>query len=142
MPSETPDLNSLSTARPCEKRPQSGDNVSGITGHPEIGPVEVTVGPRRSPLRVQIQPEIGNDVAGIGIRGIKRHGNDFDPIWQHDDGPVHVQVEPLVIVFFGIAFCGFNLDVPVNFALRTHDDGPGINHALRSASPARPTRSR
>jgi hypothetical protein len=41
---------------------------------------------------------------------------------------VHVQVKPLVIVFRGRASCGFSVHVPVDFALRTHDYGPGISH--------------
>ncbi len=43
---------------------------------------------------------------------------------------MHVQVKPLVIVFRSGASCGFIVHVPVDFALRTHDYGPGINHAV------------
>jgi hypothetical protein len=71
MSSETPDLDPFSTARALQKRLQGRDHCGGITGPIEIGPVEVSVGPRRSPLRIEIEPKIGNEVAGIRIWDIE-----------------------------------------------------------------------
>jgi hypothetical protein len=71
MASETTQLNPVSTASAFQQRSQGGHHWRSITGHAEIGPVEVLVGPRRIPLRVEIQTEIGSLVAGIGIPGVK-----------------------------------------------------------------------
>ena len=43
---------------------------------------------------------------------------------------MQVQVKLLVIVVRVSAFCGFIVHVPVDLALRTHDYGPGVNHAF------------
>jgi hypothetical protein len=42
-----------------------------FTGYAEIGPVDMIVRPRRIPLRVEIQTEIGIPVAGVGIPGVE-----------------------------------------------------------------------
>ncbi len=92
------------------------------------------VGPRRIPLRVEIQTEIGSRVAGIGIAGVKRNGGNLGPIRQHDDGSVQMQVKPLMIVVGVRALCRFIVRVPVDLALRTHDDGSDVSHAFILAS--------
>ena len=43
-----------------QQHAQGGHHWSSITGHAEIGPVEVIMGPRRIPLRVEIQTEIAH----------------------------------------------------------------------------------
>jgi hypothetical protein len=134
MASETTQLNSVSTASAFEQRSQGGHHWSRTTGHAEIGPVEVIVGPRRIPPRVEIQTEIGRLVAGIGIPGVKRNGGDLGPIGQHDDGSVQVQVKPLMIVVRDSALCWFIVHVPVDLALRTHDDGSDVSHTFILAS--------
>ena len=144
VPSETTQLNPFSTPGAFSQRSQGGHHWSRITGHAEIGPVEVMVGPRRIPVRVEIQPEVGNLVAGIGIPGVKRNGGDLGPIGQHHDGSVQVQIKSLMIVAWGSALWRIIAHVPVDLALRTHDYGSDVSHALILASadalgPARAT---
>ena len=88
MASKATQLHSVSAAGAFQQRPKGGHHGRRVTGHAEIGPVEVIVGPRRIPLRVEIETEIGNLVAGVGISGIKRNGGDLGPIGQHHDGSV------------------------------------------------------
>jgi hypothetical protein len=85
-------------------------------------------------VRVEIQPEVGNLVAGIGIPGVKRNGGDLGPIGQHHDGSVQVQIKSLMIVVWGSALWRFIAHVPVDLALRTHDYGSDVSHALILAS--------
>jgi hypothetical protein len=132
--SETTQLNSVSTASAFQQRSQGGHRFSRITGHAEIGPVEVIVGPRRIPPRVEIQSEIGSRVAGIGMAGVKRNGGDLGTIWQHDDGSVQMQVKPLMIVVGDRALFRFIVHVPVDLALRTHHDGSDVSHTFILAS--------
>ncbi len=132
MPAKAAHLNPFSTASVFQQRPEGRDHGSGITGHTEIGPFEVIVGPGRTPLRVEIQTEIGSLLAGIGVSGIKGHGDDLGPVRQYDDGSMLVQGDLLVVVVRVSAFCGFIVHVPVDLALRTHDYGPGVNHAFHS----------
>ena len=92
------------------------------------------MGPRRIPHWVEIQTEIGSLGPGIGIPGVKRNGGDLGPIGQHDGGSVHVQVKPLMTVVRESALCRFVVRVPVEFALRTHDDGSDVGHPFIVAS--------
>jgi hypothetical protein len=121
MAAEAAHLNPFSTASAFQQRPKGGDHGSGITGHTEIGSFEVIVGPRRIPLRVEVETEIGSLLAGIGISGIKGHGDDLGPVRQYDHGSMQVHVKLLVIVVRVSALCGFIVHVPVDLALRTHD---------------------
>ena len=73
-----------------QQRSQGGHHGSNIAGHAEIGPVEVIVGPRRFPLRVEIQTEIRSPVVGVGIPDVKRNGSDFGPVRQHNNGSMEV----------------------------------------------------
>jgi hypothetical protein len=82
----------------------------------------VIVGPRRIPLWVEIQTEIGSLVTGIRIPGVKRNGGDVGAIGQHEGRSVDVQVKPLMVVVRDSALCRFVVLIPVEFALRTHDD--------------------
>ena len=134
MASETTQLHSVSTATALQQRSQGRHHWNRFTRHAEIGPVEVIVGPRRIPLWVEIQTEVGSLVAGIGIPGVKRNGVDLGPIGQHNGGSVHVQVKPLMVVVRESALCRFVVRVPVEFALRTHDDGSDVGHVLIVAS--------
>ena len=142
MASETAQLNSLSSASAFQQRSQGGHHWSSIAGHAEIGPVEVIVGPRRIPLRVQIQTEIGSMVAGVGIPGVKRNGGDLGPVRQHDDGSMQVQVKPLMIVVRDSALCRFIVHVPVDLALRAHHDGSDVSHAFIVVAKCRAPRPR
>ena len=90
MASETTQLNSLPGASAFQQRSQGGHHGSNIAGHAEIGPVEVIVGPRRFPLRVEIQTEIRSPVVGVGIPDVKRNGSDFGPVRQHNNGSMEV----------------------------------------------------
>jgi hypothetical protein len=132
MAAKTAHLNPFFTASAFEQRPEGGGQLSGITGHAEIGPFEVIVGPGRIPLRIEIETEVGSLLAGVGTSGIKGHGHDLDPVRQYDEGSVLVHGNLLVVVVGVSAFCGFIVHVPMNLALRTHDYGPGVNHALHS----------
>lgn len=85
-------------------------------------------------MRVEIQPEVGNLVAGIGIPGVKRNGGDLGPIGQHHDGSVQVQIESLMIVVWGSALWRFIAHGPVDLALCTHDYGSDVTHAFILAS--------
>ena len=134
MASETTQLNSVSTTSRAPAAISGRHHWNRNTRYAEIGPVEVTVGPRRIPLWVEIQTEIGSLVAGIGIPGVKRNGSDLGPIGQHNGGSVHVQVKPLMVVVRDNALCRLVVRVPVEFALRTHDDGSDVGHALIVAS--------
>ena len=86
--------------------------------------------PRRIPLGVKIQTKVGRLVAGIGVPVVKRNGSDLVSVWQHHDGPVQVQIKPLMIVVGEGALCRFIVHVPVNLALRTHDYGSEISHGF------------
>ena len=134
MAPEATQLNSASTTGTLQQRSQGGPHWNRITGHAEIGPVEVIVRPRRIPLWVEIQSEIGSLVAGIGIPGVKRNRGDLGPIGEHDGGSVHVQLKPLMIVVRESALCRFVVRVPVEFALRTHHYGSGVGHPFIVAS--------
>ncbi len=132
--SETTQLNLLSTASAFEQRSQGGNYWSGITGHAEIGPIEVIVGPRWIPLRVEIQTEVGILITGIGIPGVKRNGGDLGSMRQHDDVSVQVHVKSPMIVARGGAFRRFFVHVPVDLALCAHDYRSSLNHASILAS--------
>jgi hypothetical protein len=134
MAPEATQLNSDSTTSTLQQRSQGGPHRNRITGHAEIGPVEVVVGPRRIPQWVEIQTEIWSLGPGIGMPGVKRNGGDLGPIGQHDGGSVHVQVKPLMIVVRESALCRFVVRVPVELALRTHDDGSDVGHPFIVAS--------
>ena len=134
MASETTQLNSVSTTSALQQRSQGRHHLNRITRYAEIGPVEVTVRPRRIPLWVEIQTEIGSLVAGIRIPGVKRNGSDLGPIGQHNGGSMHVQVKPLMVVVRDSALCRLVVRVPAEFALRTHDDGSDVGHAFIVAS--------
>ena len=86
MASKATQLNSVAAPSAFQQRPQGGHHGRRVTGHAEIGPVEVIVGPRRIPLRVEIETKLGNLVAGVGISGVKRNRGDLGLIRQHDDG--------------------------------------------------------
>ena len=130
MASETTQLNSVSTTSALQQGSKGGHHWNRITGHTEIGPVEVIVRPRRIPLWVEIQSEIGSLVAGIRIPGVKRNRCDLGSIGQHNSGSVHVQVKPLMIVARDIALCRSVVRVPVELTLRTHDNGSDVGHAF------------
>ena len=134
MASEATQLNSDSTTSTLQQRSQGGPHRKRITGHAEIGPVEVIVGPRRIPQWVEIQTEIWSLSPGIGIAGVKRNRGDLGPIRQHNGGSVHVQVKPLMIVVRESALCRFVVLVPVELALRTHHDGSDVGHPFIVAS--------
>ena len=138
MTSETSQLDSLSSAGAFEQGSQGGHHESSISRHAEIGPDEVIVGPRRIPLWVEVQTEIGSLVAGVGILGVKGKSGDLRPIRQHDAGSVQVQIEPLMVVVRDCALCRFIVHVPMDLALRTHDDGSDVSHAFIFASETRP----
>ena len=138
MASETTQLNSLSIASAFQQRAQGGHHWSSITGHAEIGPVEVIVGPRRIPLGIQIQTEIRSLVAGVGIPDVKRNGRDLGPIRQHDEVAVQVHVKPLMIMVSGSALCRFIVRVPVDLALHAHHDRSDVSHAFIVASAGSP----
>ena len=53
---------------------------------------------------------------------------------------MQVQVKLLVIVVRVSALCGFIVHVSVDLALRTHDYGPGVNHAFILANRRVPER--
>ena len=135
MATQTSQLNLLSTASTFEKRSQGGNQWSGITGYAEIGPIQVVVRPRRIPLRVEIQTEMGGLIAGIGISGVKRNCGDLGSIRQNDDVLVQVQFKSLMIMAMGVAFRRFIVRVPVDFALCAHDNRSGVDHAFILASP-------
>ena len=113
-----------------QQRSQGSDDWGGIIGHSEVGPVDVIVGPRRIPLRVEIQTKVGSLVAGIGIPCVKRNGGDPGPVGEHHDGSVEVQIESLMIVVRDSALWRFIVHVPVDLALRAHDYGSDVRHAF------------
>ncbi len=130
MASKATQLNSVAAPSAFQQRPQGGPQGRRVTGHAEIGPVEVIVGPRRIPLRVEIETKLGNLVVGVGISGVKRNRGDLGLIRQHDDGSVQVQLKPLMIVVRDYALCRYIVHVPVDLTLRANDYGSDVRHAL------------
>lgn len=133
MTSQAADLDPLARTRPVEHRSESGEDRRRALRNPEIRPVEVVVGPWRLPPVIQIEPEVGVTVTGVGIVGVERHGRDGCAVGKDDDGTVSMQSHLLM----GVRFHELKI-----LASTTEDNAERVSYGVGEDSEARLPRGR
>jgi hypothetical protein len=105
-PSVTTDaaeLDAFAGPSPLEHRDKHIPGSIWLSRDSEVGPVEMVVGPRRLPPRVQVEPVIGRFITPIRVGRVKGNRNQFSPVRQRDHRPVSVAVqfaEPVLMTRF------------------------------------------
>ena len=92
--SETTNFDSLSVAGSVQEILQVGLEGLGVGRDTEIGPIEVSMGPRGCPAAVQIEPEGWRLVPPIGVAGVVGHRGHGCPVGKPNRRAMHVRCRP------------------------------------------------
>lgn len=123
------DLDAFTSPGSLEQRFEHGDQ-SWVARDAEVGPVQVVVGPRRLPPLVEVQPEVRDHLAGVGLGAAEGHRRHLRAVGEHDTAAVEVRVESAVLVGRVRARSLLGSRVPERPALVAHDDDPGLGHVV------------
>lgn len=124
------DLDAFTSPGSLEQRFEHGDDQSWVARDAEVGPVQVVVGPRRLPPLVEVQPEVRDHLAGVGLGAAEGHRRHLRAVGEHDTAAVEVRVESAVLVGRVRARSLLGSRVPERPALVAHDDDPTLGHVV------------
>ena len=130
MTPEATDLHPFPGTSPLEHGSQGSDDVGRIIGNTEVRPVEVVVGPRRSPPLVKIEPMVRRLFTDVGVGGIERYGGDLGAVGQYDNGAVSMHFKSLVRMVRIGALGRFKVQVPVHLAFGARHYRACVDHFL------------
>ncbi|HUC14674.1 MAG TPA: hypothetical protein VMS00_09510 [Acidimicrobiales bacterium] len=103
MTTDAAELDAFAGPSPLEHRDKHIPGSIGLSRDAEVWPVEMVVGPRRLPSRIQVEPVIGRFITPIRVGRVKGNRNQFSPVGQRDHRPVSVAVqfpEPVLMTGF------------------------------------------
>ena len=127
---EATDLNSFASSSSSQNVSQRRDDLSGTSWNIEVRPLDVGVRPRRLPPLVQVQPEVGQFVAGVRICRIERHGDDRGAVRQHHNRTVTMHFERSVVVRAIRALRRLAVCLPIDTAFSAGHDDARLRHHL------------
>jgi len=82
------DLHHVSCSGAIKQSPQRFCEICSVLRESEVGPVEQFVLPRRLPTFVEVDTEVGQPLATVGVRVVKGNGRKAGSVRQSDGVPV------------------------------------------------------
>ena len=122
MTTDTAELDAFGGPSPLKHRDKHIPGSIWLSRDAEVGPVEMVVGPRRLPPRIQVEPVIGRFITPVRVGRVKGNRNQFSPVGQRDHRPVSVAVQ--FPVFRDVALQDHRGGLPTMTADGEHVLGP------------------